>query len=120
MKPLKLHSIKCAVWCARWLNVNMDENACWIHGNHGQVFDSKLKPESAHIPVMVDSSEVGRWLKRDLNVYGGKGIGNSISLKGGWIHSAGQISETIWGCPVVMAFDEQSKADTYERKNLHL
>ena len=75
------------------------------------------EPEIARVPVMIDSS---KWeiLKAGLQCVQGKSIVNSISLKEGeeafiekarYIHSMGAAT-------VVMLFDEDGQADTYERK----
>lgn len=75
------------------------------------------EPEIARVPVMIDSS---KWeiLSAGLQCVQGKSIVNSISLKEGeekfldkarYIHSMGAAA-------VVMLFDEQGQADTYERK----
>lgn len=75
------------------------------------------EPEIARVPVMIDSS---KWdiLKAGLQCVQGKSIVNSISLKEGeemflakarYIHSMGAAA-------VVMLFDENGQADTYERK----
>lgn len=75
------------------------------------------EPEIARVPVMIDSS---KWeiLKAGLQCVQGKAIVNSISLKEGeekfiekarYIHSMGAAT-------VVMLFDEEGQADTYERK----
>ena len=75
------------------------------------------EPEIACVPVMIDSS---KWeiLQAGLQCVQGKSIVNSISLKEGeetflskarYIHSMGAAT-------VVMLFDEEGQADTYERK----
>ncbi len=75
------------------------------------------EPEIARVPVMIDSS---KWdiLATGLQCVQGKSIVNSISLKEGeakflakahYIHSMGAAA-------VVMLFDENGQADTYERK----
>lgn len=75
------------------------------------------EPEIARVPIMIDSS---KWdiLKAGLQCVQGKSIVNSISLKEGeekflekarYIHSMGAAT-------VVMLFDEDGQADTYERK----
>ena len=75
------------------------------------------EPDIARVPVMIDSS---KWeiLKAGLQCVQGKSIVNSISLKEGeeqflakarYVHSMGAAA-------VVMLFDEEGQADTYERK----
>ena len=74
-------------------------------------------PEVAKVPVMVDSSD---WnvVEAALKNLQGKGIVNSISLKEGeeiFLNHARKIKE-LGAAVIVMAFDEQGQADTYERK----
>src|SRR5450759_2117860 len=75
------------------------------------------EPEIARIPIMVDSS---RWtvLEAGLKCVQGKGVCNSISLKGGeepFLAQARRVRE-YGAAAVVMAFDETGQADTFERK----
>ena len=75
------------------------------------------EPEVAKVPFMVDSS---KWevIEAGLKCLQGKGIVNSISLKEGeekFLHNARTIM-TYGAAAVVMAFDEQGQAATYEDK----
>lgn len=75
------------------------------------------EPDIARVPVMVDSS---KWdvIESGLKCLQGKSIVNSISLKEGeevFLHHAARIKQ-LGAAAVVMAFDEQGQADTYERK----
>src|SRR5712692_1007438 len=75
------------------------------------------EPEIARIPIMVDSS---KWtvLEAGLKCLQGKGVCNSISLKGGeeaFLEQARKVRE-YGAAAVVMAFDETGQADTVERK----
>src|SRR5436189_1069716 len=75
------------------------------------------EPEIARLPIMVDSS---KWtvLEAGLKCLQGKGVCNSISLKGGegpFLEQARKIRE-YGAAVVVMAFDEIGQADTVERK----
>ena len=75
------------------------------------------EPEIARVPVMIDSS---KWpvIVAGLKCLQGKGIVNSISLKEGesvFLEHA-RIIRRYGAAVVVMAFDEQGQADTYERK----
>ena len=75
------------------------------------------EPEIARVPIMIDSS---KWevIEAGLKCLQGKSIVNSISLKEGeevFIERA-QMIQKLGAAPVVMAFDEQGQADTYERK----
>jgi 5-methyltetrahydrofolate--homocysteine methyltransferase len=75
------------------------------------------EPEVAKVPVMVDSS---KWevIEAGLKCLQGKGIVNSISLKEGeakFLEQA-RIIRRYGAAVVVMAFDEQGQAATYEDK----
>src|SRR5437899_409584 len=75
------------------------------------------EPEIARIPVMVDSSKV-TVLEAGLKCLQGKGVANSISLKGGeesFLDQA-RLVRRHGAAAVVMAFDEVGQADTFERK----
>ena len=74
-------------------------------------------PDIARVPIMIDSS---KWdvIEAGLKCLQGKSIVNSISLKEGeekFIERA-RIIKRLGAATVVMAFDEQGQADTYERK----
>lgn len=75
------------------------------------------EPDIAKVPVMVDSS---KWeiLEAGLRILQGKGIVNSISLKEGEENFREQARHIMrYGAAVVvMAFDEQGQAATYEEK----
>jgi 5-methyltetrahydrofolate--homocysteine methyltransferase len=75
------------------------------------------EPEVAKVPFMVDSS---KWevIEAGLKCLQGKGIVNSISLKEGeakFLEHARKV-RTYGAAVVVMAFDEQGQAATYEDK----
>jgi len=75
------------------------------------------EPEVAKVPFMVDSS---KWevIEAGLKCLQGKGIVNSISLKEGeekFRHNAATVLK-YGAAVVVMAFDEQGQASTYEDK----
>jgi 5-methyltetrahydrofolate--homocysteine methyltransferase len=74
-------------------------------------------PDIARVPVMIDSS---KWdvIEQALYCVQGKSIVNSISLKEGedvFLAHAARIRQ-LGAAAVVMAFDEEGQADTYERK----
>ena len=103
---------------AQILDVNMDEGM--LDGEKAMVTFLNLiasEPEISRIPVMIDSS---KWeiIEAGLKCVQGKGVVNSISLKEGessFIDHAKKIK--FYGAAViVMAFDEQGQADTYERR----
>jgi len=103
---------------AQVIDVNMDE--AMIDSAAAMVKFLNLmasEPEIARIPVMIDSS---KWevIEAGLKCLQGKGIVNSISLKGGkdeFIRQA-KLVKRYGAATVVMAFDEQGQADTYERR----
>ena len=75
------------------------------------------EPDIARVPVMIDSS---RWdvIKAGLENVQGKPIVNSISLKEGeepFLRKARHIM-SMGAATVVMLFDEEGQADTYDRK----
>ncbi|MDR1332277.1 MAG: methionine synthase [Tannerella sp.] len=75
------------------------------------------EPDIARVPVMIDSS---KWdvIERALCCVQGKSIVNSISLKEGedvFLARAARIRR-LGAAAVVMAFDEEGQADTFERK----
>lgn len=75
------------------------------------------EPEIARVPIMIDSSQ---WqvIEAGLKQLQGKGIVNSISLKEGeeqFLQKA-QFIRRFGAAAVVMAFDENGQADTFERK----
>ncbi len=100
------------------LDINMDDpllNASEEMTHFLRLYASE--PETAKVPVMVDSSnwEVVESALKNLQ---GKSIVNSISLKEGedvFITKARRIRE-LGAAVIVMAFDEKGQADTYERK----
>lgn len=75
------------------------------------------EPEVAKVPIMIDSS---KWevIEAGLKCVQGKSIVNSISLKEGekaFVEKAKKIRR-YGAAVVVMAFDEEGQADTFERK----
>src|SRR3954469_6822770 len=103
---------------AQVIDVNMDEGM--LDSKAAMVRFLNLmasEPEIAVLPVMIDSS---KWdvIEAGLKCIQGKGIVNSISLKGGeeeFIRQA-KLVRRYGAATVVMAFDEQGQADTYERR----
>lgn len=103
---------------AQILDVNMDEGM--LDGKAAMVKFLHLvasEPEIARIPIMVDSS---KWeiIEAGLQCIQGKGVVNSISLKGGeaeFIDQAKKVKK-YGAAVVVMAFDEDGQADSYERR----
>jgi 5-methyltetrahydrofolate--homocysteine methyltransferase len=75
------------------------------------------EPDISRVPVMIDSS---KWsvIETGLKCVQGKCIVNSISLKEGreeFVHHA-RLARRYGAAVVVMAFDEQGQADSYERR----
>ncbi|RTL11170.1 MAG: methionine synthase [Neisseriaceae bacterium] len=75
------------------------------------------EPEISRVPIMIDSSKF-EVIEAGLQCIQGKGIVNSISLKGGeeeFLRQA-QIIQNYGAAVVVMAFDEQGQAASKEDK----
>ncbi len=103
---------------AQIIDINMDE--AMIDSEKSMVrFLNMLmsEPDIARIPVMLDSS---KWtvIEAGLKCLQGKGIVNSISLKEGETQFKEHAKKVLrYGAAVlVMAFDENGQADTFERK----
>ena len=103
---------------AQILDVNMDDGL--IDGKASMVKFLNLiasEPDIARIPIMIDSS---RWeiLEAGLQVVQGTSVVNTISLKEGeeeFIRQA-EIIKRYGAAVIVMAFDEVSQADNYQRR----
>ena len=103
---------------AQIIDVNMDEGmldakACM----HKFLNLLASEPEASRVPIMIDSS---KWeaVEAGLKCIQGKGVVNSISLKEGeeaFIHHA-KLVKKYGAAAIVMAFDEDGQADTFERK----
>ena len=103
---------------AQIIDINMDE--AMLDSQAAMERFLKLiagEPEIARVPIMVDSS---KWsvIEAGLKCLQGKGIVNSISLKEGEAEFRRQATllRRYGAATVVMAFDEQGQADTFERK----
>ncbi|MDQ6993310.1 MAG: methionine synthase [Mariprofundus sp.] len=103
---------------AQIIDINMDE--AMLDGEKAMVTFLNLiasEPDISRVPIMIDSS---KWsiIEAGLKCIQGKGIVNSISMKEGeelFIHHA-RLLRRYGAAAVVMAFDEQGQADTYQRK----
>jgi 5-methyltetrahydrofolate--homocysteine methyltransferase len=103
---------------AQVIDINMDEGM--IDGKESMVKFLNLvasEPDIARVPIMIDSS---KWeiIEEGLKCLQGKGIVNSISLKGGeeeFLKQANLVRQ-YGAAVIVMAFDEQGQADSYERR----
>ncbi|MGR6430294.1 methionine synthase [Rhizobium sp. PAMB 3174] len=103
---------------AQIIDINMDEGL--IDSEKAMVEFLNLiaaEPDIARVPVMIDSS---KWsiIEAGLKCVQGKALVNSISMKEGeeaFLKQA-ELVRRYGAAVVVMAFDEQGQADTYERK----
>lgn len=75
------------------------------------------EPDIARVPLMIDSSKF-EVIEAGLKCVQGKALVNSISMKEGVekFLEAARLVRSYGAAVVVMAFDEQGQADTYERK----
>jgi 5-methyltetrahydrofolate--homocysteine methyltransferase len=103
---------------AQMIDVNMDE-AMLDSAAAMQRFLNLIasEPDIARVPVMIDSS---RWsvIEAGLKCVQGKSVVNSISLKEGEAEFLRQakLARRYGAAVIVMAFDEQGQADTFERR----
>ena len=103
---------------AQLLDINMDDGLLDT-GTEMTTFLNMLagEPDIARVPVMVDSSD---WnvIRVGLKCVQGRAVVNSISLKEGEELFLARAIEArrLGAVVVVMAFDEQGQATTYERK----
>ena len=103
---------------AQLIDVNMDE--AMLDSAAAMTRFLKLigsEPDIARVPLMIDSS---KWsvIEAGLKCVQGKCIVNSISMKEGeasFIEQA-KLARRYGAAVIVMAFDEQGQADTFERK----
>lgn len=103
---------------AQVIDINMDDGMLDAAKEMTQFLNLiASEPDIARVPVMIDSSN---WnvIEKGLMCVQGKSIVNSISLKEGeavFLQHAHRIQQ-LGAATVVMAFDENGQADTYERK----
>ena len=103
---------------AQVIDVNMDEGL--LESEQAMVTFLNLiasEPDIARVPVMIDSSKFAI-IEAGLKCVQGKAVVNSISMKEGeaeFIKHA-KVVRRHGAAVVVMAFDEQGQADTFERK----
>ena len=103
---------------AQIIDINMDEGL--LDSEYAMETFLRMiasEPDISRVPIMIDSS---KWsvLEVGLKNIQGKGIVNSISLKEGegqFIKQA-SIIKKYGAAVIVMAFDEEGQADTYEKK----
>jgi 5-methyltetrahydrofolate--homocysteine methyltransferase len=103
---------------AQLIDINMDEGML----DAAECLERFLKliasePDISRVPIVLDSS---KWsaIEAGLKCIQGKGVVNSISLKEGeaaFIEQA-RLVRLYGAAVIVMAFDEEGQADTFERK----
>jgi 5-methyltetrahydrofolate--homocysteine methyltransferase len=103
---------------AQVIDVNMDEGL--LDSKRAMVEFLNLvaaEPDIARVPIMVDSSKF-EVIEAGLKCLQGKGVVNSISMKEGEdkFRDEARKVKRYGAAVVVMAFDEQGQADTFERK----
>ncbi len=103
---------------AQVIDINMDEGL--LDSEKAMVEFLNLvaaEPDIARVPVMVDSSKF-HVIEAGLKCIQGKAIVNSISLKEGEekFLAEARVCRAYGAAVVVMAFDEQGQADTFQRK----
>ncbi|NVJ49003.1 MAG: methionine synthase [Gammaproteobacteria bacterium] len=103
---------------AQLIDINMDEGML----DSTAAMEKFLKliaaePDICRVPIVLDSS---KWeiIETGLKCIQGKGVVNSISLKEGEENfiSQAKLIRKYGAAVIVMAFDEQGQADTFERK----
>ena len=103
---------------AQVIDVNMDEGMLDAEAAMSRFLRLiAAEPDIARVPLMIDSS---KWsvIESGLKCVQGKAIVNSISMKEGeaaFLQQAAKVRR-YGAAVVVMAFDEQGQADTFERK----
>ena len=103
---------------AQVVDVNMDEGM--LDGKAAMIRFLNLcaaEPDIAKVPFMIDSS---KWeiIEAGLQCVQGKAIVNSISMKEGEdkFREQARLCRRYGAAVIVMAFDEEGQADTFERK----
>ncbi len=103
---------------AQIIDVNMDEGMLDSEAAMTRFLNLiASEPEIAKLPLMIDSS---KWsvIEAGLKCTQGKSVVNSISLKEGEevFKSRAQLIKKYGAATVVMAFDENGQADSYQRR----
>ena len=103
---------------AQIIDINMDE--AMLDSKAAMVRFLNLiasEPDISRVPIMLDSS---KWevIEAGLQCVQGKPVVNSISLKEGEANFIEQAKKIMryGAASIIMAFDEQGQADTFERK----
>ncbi len=103
---------------AQIIDVNMDEAMLDAEASMTTFLNLvAAEPDIARVPIMLDSSKFAV-LESGLKRVQGKAIVNSISLKEGeeTFRNHAQLVRRYGAAAIVMAFDEDGQADTYERR----
>jgi len=103
---------------AQIIDVNMDEGMLDSESAMPHFLNLiAAEPDIARVPIMIDSS---KWsvIEAGLKCVQGKSIVNSISMKEGVdeFKRHAELARRYGAAVIVMAFDEDGQADTYERK----
>lgn len=103
---------------AQIVDINMDEGM--LDSKQAMIHFMNLvasEPDISRVPIMIDSS---KWdiIEEGLKRTQGKAVVNSISLKEGYDEfvEKAKLCMRYGAAIIVMAFDEDGQADTYERK----
>ena len=103
---------------AQVIDINMDEGMLDAVAAMTRFLNLiAAEPDIARVPIMLDSSKF-HVIEAGLKCVQGKAVVNSISLKEGeaeFIRQA-KLIKKYGAAVIVMAFDEQGQADTYERR----
>ncbi len=103
---------------AQMIDVNMDEGMLDAQSAMPRFLNLiAAEPDISRVPIVIDSSN---WdvIEAGLKCVQGKSVVNSISMKEGeeiFLHHA-KLARRYGAAVIVMAFDEDGQADTYERK----
>jgi 5-methyltetrahydrofolate--homocysteine methyltransferase len=103
---------------AQMIDINMDEAMLDAEASMVKFLNLVAsEPDIAKLPIMIDSSKFAV-MEAGLKCTQGKSVVNSISLKEGEAEFRRQarLIKRYGAAVVVMAFDEQGQADTYERR----
>ncbi len=103
---------------AQMIDINMDEGMLDAVAAMTRFLNLiACEPDIARVPIMIDSSKFAV-LQAGLRCIQGKPVVNSISMKEGEAEFLRQakLCRRYGAAVIVMAFDEQGQADTFERK----
>ncbi|MBL7978447.1 MAG: methionine synthase [Bacteroidetes Order II. Incertae sedis bacterium] len=103
---------------AQVIDINMDEGMLDSEAAMAKFLNLiAAEPDISRVPIMLDSS---KWsvLEQGLKCVQGKSVVNSISMKEGeaLFKAQARLCRAYGAAVIVMAFDEEGQADTFERK----